>query len=362
MKNILYVLLVFFIFYSCTKKKEVELVFLDEYVVKDSLEINNSFIGGLSGIDYANGFFYFVVDDSKSPRFVKAKIDIQQNKIKSVDFKNVFYLNDTTTAFYNENFLDLESIFIDKETQEVNFVSEGSILKGKSPSVFATDSLGNFVCSYTIPDYFIPNKIVKLKHNGAFEGSSNSINGQGFWVAMESPLIVDGDEPTFKKASSPIRITYFDKESKKATKQFAYQLEHITKPSKGNINLNGLTSILEYKENHFFIIERTYQSGYGALGNIIRIFEATADETTTNVLDIESLKETVFTPLKKRLVFNFEDVRGELTEGIVDNIEGISFGPKLANGNESLVLVSDDNFQLYGKQLNQFILLEIVNK
>ncbi|MFT5214580.1 MAG: hypothetical protein ACI9WV_002311, partial [Patiriisocius sp.] len=28
--------------------------------------------------------------------------------------------------------------------------------------------------------------------------------------------------------------------------------------------------------------------------------------------------------------------------------------------NRSLVLVSDDNFQMFGKQLNQFILLEIV--
>jgi hypothetical protein len=362
MKNILYVLLVFLFLYSCTKKKEVALVFLDEYVVKDSLEINNSFIGGLSGIDYSNGFFYFVVDDSRDPRFIKAKIDIQQNKIKSVNFKKVVCLNDTTSDFYNKNFLDLESIFIDNKTQEVNFVSEGSIYKGKSPSVFVTDSLGNFIHSYIIPDYFIPNAIAKLKHNGAFEGSSKGINGKGFWVAMESPLIVDGDEPVFKKTSSPIRITYFDKKSKKATKQFAYQLEHITKPSKGNINLNGLTSILEYKENHFFIIERTYQSGYGAYGNIIRIFEASVDETTTNVLDVQSLKETDFIPLKKRLVFNFEDVRSELTEGIVDNIEGITFGPKLANGNQSLVLVSDDNFQVYGKQLNQFVLLEIENK
>ena len=44
---------------------------------------------------------------------------------------------------------------------------------------------------------------------------------------------------------------------------------------------------------------------------------------------------------------------------IVDNIEGITFGPKLPNGNQSLLLVTDDNFQIYGKQLNQFILLEI---
>ena len=362
MKNILYVLLVFLMFYACAKKKEVGLRFLDEYIVKDSLLVNNSYIGGLSGIDYSKGFYYFVIDDAKNPRFVKAKIDIQGNEMKSVDFMNVFYLNDTATTFYKDSFLDLESIFIDDETQEVNFVSEGFIRNKKSPLVFTTDSVGKFVYNYTIPDYFIPKADQNIKHNGVFEGSSKSINGKGFWVAMEAPLTSDGEEPAFKKTSSPVRITYFDKKTKKATKQFAYQLEYITKPSKGDINLNGLTSILEYKENHFFIIERTYQNGYGAYGNIIRIFDAYVDESTTNTLDIQSLKETAFIPLKKRLVLNFEDIKGELTEGIIDNIEGLTFGPKLTNGNQSLVLVADDNFQLYGKQLNQLILLEIENK
>ncbi len=358
-KNISYILLIAFVFYSCNQKKEIALVFLDEYIVKDSLAIENSFVGGLSGIDYAKDFFYFVVDDSEKPRFLKAEIDIKQDKINSIKFKNVVYLNDTTTSFYNENILDLESIFIDKETEEVNFVSEGSIQKGKKPSVFTTDSLGNFVCSYELPNYFIPNTISKLKHNGVFEGSSKGVNEKGFWVAMESPLIVDGDEPGFKKTSSPVRITYFDKKSKKAIKQFAYQLEHITKPPKGKTNLNGLTCMLEYTANHFFIIERTYQSGYGNYGNGIKIFDAHIDEKTTNILEVESLREKDFTSLQKRLIFDFEDVRDKLTKGIVDNIEGVTFGPKLSNGNQSLILVSDDNFQLYGKQLNQIILLEI---
>jgi len=62
------------------------------------------------------------------------------------------------------------------------------------------------------------------------------------------------------------------------------------------------------------------------------------------------------------LVFNFNDVKQQLTEGIIDNIEGITFGPKLANGNQSLLLVSDNNFQAFGQQLNQFILMEISTK
>ncbi len=176
---------------------------------------------------------------------------------------------------------------------------------------------------------------------------------------MEGPLNIDGVEPTFTKTQSPIRITYFDNKTKKATKQFAYQLEHIIRPAKGNINLTGVTSMLEYKENHFFIIERTYQNGYENSPNTVRIFDAKIEENTTNILNTASLKESEYKPLTKKQIFNFNDVQDKLTNKIIDNIEGITFGPKLSNGNQSLILVSDDNFQLYGKQLNQFILLEI---
>jgi hypothetical protein len=179
---------------------------------------------------------------------------------------------------------------------------------------------------------------------------------------MEAPLRKDGEEPTFIKTQSPVRITYFDATSEKATKQFAYQLEEITKPAKGDINLNGVTAILEYEKNRFFIIERTYQSGYGAYGNIVRIFDAEITSETTNILDIDALNKSKYTVLKKRLLIDFEDLKNKLTAGIIDNIEGITFGPILENGNRSLLLVSDDNFQLYGKQLNQFILLELATK
>jgi hypothetical protein len=185
---------------------------------------------------------------------------------------------------------------------------------------------------------------------------------KGFWSVLEAPLRKDGEEPTFTKTLSPVRITYFDAASEKATKQFAYQLEGITKPAKGDVNLNGVTAILEYEKNRFFIIERTYQSGYGAYGNIVRIFDAEITSEMTNILDIDALKKTKYTALKKRLLINFEDLKNRVTAGIIDNIEGITFGPILENGNRSLLVVSEDNFQLYGKQLNQFIVLEIATK
>lgn len=353
--------LILFGFLSCKKESNIQLKFVDEYIVQDSLVFKNTIIGGISGIDYHKDKYYMVVDDAKDPRILVTDINISNDKINAVEFLSLFQLKDTTNQFYKENALDLESIFVD-DFERINLVSEGKIYKGKNPSIFTIDKNDGLVEQISIPEYFKANSKAKPKHNGTFEGSSVSYNRKGFWVAMEAPMKADGEEPTFHKTQSPIRITYFDNQFKKATKQFAYQLEKIDKPAKGKINLNGVTAILEYAENQFFVIERIYQSGYGALGNTVRIFKAKIDNKSTNTLNIQSLKQTNYIPLKKELMFDFELAKDQLTDGIIDNIEGITFGPKLSNGNQSLILVSDDNFQVYGKQLNQFILLEIVKE
>jgi hypothetical protein len=252
MKNFYFLLIFGFFLLSCKTAGDVQLNFLDEYILADSIAFKNTVIGGLSGIDHVNNEYYFVVDDARNPRVLSANIVITDNKIQSIDFKDVIFLNDSTTIFYKENSLDLESIFVDEKTNKINLVSEGSIRRGKLPSIFNIDKKGKFLGSFQLPGNL--SDLKNMKHNAAFEASSKSMDQKGFWAAFEAPLKSDGEDPTFKKTSSPIRITYFDKESKKATKQFAYLLEHISKPAKGNINLNGATAILEYKENHIFKI------------------------------------------------------------------------------------------------------------
>jgi len=354
--NYLYFFLIVFVF-GCTRETSIKLEFVDEYVLRDSTQFKHTLVGGISGIDYNNGNYYMVVDDSKSPRVLKAKIKIKQNKISSIDFTDVIHLDDSI-SFFKNNFLDLESVFVD-EQNHINLVSEGFIKDGKDPSIFVINKQGDFVGSYGLPKYFKANSNSKPRHNAVFEASCKSFDKYGFWIGMEGVLEVDGEEPSQLKEKSPIRITYYDVSNNEATNQFVYLLDAIKKPVKGDFNVNGVTAILEYAKNTFFVVERAYQSGYGINGNIVKIYKVVLDEQITNTLKIPSLKDKTYTAVKKELVFDFDDVRGQLTEGIIDNIEGITLGPKLSNGNESLILISDDNFQRFNKQLNQFILLEI---
>ena len=357
MKNIFFLFIFFIGFASCHKKEKTSLTFLDEYVIRDSLLFENQIVGGLSEVDFTNNQLYFVVDDAQNPRVLVSKLQIDSNKIQAIRFQKTIFLSDSVSDFYTKNHLDLESLFVDESTNELYITSEGSIKNNKKPLFFKMNSEGNFLEDFSLPKSLI--EIKNLKHNGTLEASSKSVDKKGFWLGMESPLQSDGEEPSFALQNSPIRITYIDKKTNNATKQFAYQLENISKPSKGSINLNGLTAMLEYKPNHFLMLERIYQNEFGSYGNSVKIFEAVLESKTTNIIEIDSLKNQSYIPLKKRLLFDFDSIKNELTEGIVDNLEGITFGPILPNGNRSILVVSDDNFQIYGKQLNQIILLEL---
>jgi len=356
MKSTLYALCFLLLCIGCSQPKEISISFVDEFTFPDSTYFKGNVIGGLSGIDYFNNEYYFIVDDANIPRVLIADILFEKDTISQVNFKEEISIMDTTSQFMKNTILDLESVFIDKKGN-LNLVSEGSINYKRNPSIFSITKKGKFVETYELPENM--EELNNFRHNAAFESSTRSIDKNYFWVATEAPLKSDGEEAQLQETNSPVRFTRFNSSTKKVEKQYVYQLEAVPKEKKGNINLNGITAMLELKEETFLVIERAYQNNYGSYGNTVLLYEAKATKNTTNVFDLQSLKDKKYIPLEKRLLLNFNDIKSELTEGIIDNIEGITLGPKLKNGNRSLILVSDDNFQVYGKQLNQFIVLEI---
>jgi hypothetical protein len=73
----------------------------------------------------------------------------------------------------------------------------------------------------------------------------------------------------------------------------------------------------------------------------------------TNVKNHKTLQNQKLELASKKLILNMDDL------GIfIDNIEGLTFGPKLVNGNPSLIFVSDNNFS--DKQKTQVLVFELV--
>ncbi len=76
----------------------------------------------------------------------------------------------------------------------------------------------------------------------------------------------------------------------------------------------------------------------------------------TDVLDIDALYDggspIAFTPVSQQEVFAFDDLGMA-----IDNIEGMTFGPPLPDGRQTLVVVSDNNFG--AGQFTQFVVLAV---
>ena len=98
-------------------------------------------------------------------------------------------------------------------------------------------------------------------------------------------------------------------------------------------------------------MERSFSVGVPGTGNEIKLYSV-ALPGATNVLGVPSLAGLDVQPVQKTLLLDL----GSL--GIpLDNVEGMTLGPKLPDGRQSLVMVSDNNFA--ASQFTQFLLFAL---
>ncbi|MDH7446713.1 esterase-like activity of phytase family protein [Aquimarina sp. 2201CG14-23] len=339
------------------------LEYIDEFIIPVQ-NIDGVPIGGFSGIDYKNGNWYIISDGSDPIRYYTADISYNQDQFTNVSIHTMIEIKDALGNSFSENQVDPEAIRFDTSTGNLIYTSEGAIANGINPALLEITTDGNQLQSFTLPNHLAANTVDDLsgpRHNGALEALSISFDTNAYWIGMELPLIEDGPEPTITETESPVRVTRIDKSTKQAERQFAYELDPVDRaPALGTtFTINGLVEILEYDENKFLAIERSFSSGYLDGGNTVKIYKVDATNAT-NTLTTTVLSAGTYTKATKTLLFEFEDIRNQLTNGIVDNIEGITFGPTLIDGSKSLVVVSDNNFNAFLPQLNQLIVFRVV--
>ncbi|MEJ0096738.1 MAG: esterase-like activity of phytase family protein [Bauldia sp.] len=137
--------------------------------------------------------------------------------------------------------------------------------------------------------------------------------------------------------------------------QVAYPVDAIpAAPGPGKPADNGVSDFLSDNDaNHLIVIERSgVQAADGQYKDYIRLYAADTS-VATDVQSIPSLVGATYTSVAKHLLLDLD----KASIGYVDNIEGISWGPKLSDGNDTLILVSDNNFN--SSQQTQFLAFEI---
>lgn len=342
------------------EKDITSLQFVDEYVLPDGSIYAGTTVGGLSAIDYADGKWYMISDDAKTPiRFYTADIQFNENGFENVTINGVTELLNGSNLPFADGEVDPESIRV-TSGGSLLWSSEGNIKSGIDPFVRLASADGSYKSSISLSEKFKVSDDENRgpRHNGVIEGLSVAYDKVGYWASMELPLFQDGVEPIVEDTDSPVRIAYINA-SGAFGKEFAYELDPIARKfDETAFTVNGVVEILEYDTDKFLVLERSFSTGYADGGNNVKIYDVDASKAT-DVSGMDSLKDADYIKATKKLLFDFESVRNQLTDGVVDNIEGITFGPELENGNRSLVLVADNNFSAFGPQLNQFILLEV---
>ncbi|MDB5232291.1 MAG: hypothetical protein JWN76_3096 [Chitinophagaceae bacterium] len=346
--------------------------FINEYDVPFNFSYLKTSVGGLSGIDYdkKNDLYYLISDDRSAfnpARFYTAKIKISADKIDSVYFTGINFLTDATGSFYPSSKQnpsrtpDPEAIRFNPSKNQVTWTSEGErTVKSKenavieNPAIYITSLTGDLIDSFSLPPNLYMHETEKgPRQNGVLEGMTFADNYKWLFVNVEEPLYEDGPRAGLTDASAFIRLYKFDAITKKNIAQYAYKLDPVARAAEpaDAFKINGVPDILYAGRNKLFIIERSFSTGHANC--TIKVFLAALDKAT-NILNNPSLSSNKnFTPVQKRLILNMDDL-GIFT----DNIEGVTFGPQLSNGHQSLIFVSDNNFSK--EQRTQFLLFEIV--
>ena len=321
-------------------------------------------IGGLSGVTYdALNNRYYAISDDRS-QVAPARFYTFSANLPQVTFTNVTTLKDANGNLFPLNSLDPEGIAL-TNNNTVFISSEGEVNPsvGRVTNPFINEfslTTKQQIRSLPIPTKFLPvvddtngNGVIDagdvqlsgVRNNLAFESLTIAPDQKTLYTATESALFQDGAIASLTNGSRS-RILQYNLITGEPEKEYLYNVDTIPatpNPTTGSAD-NGLVDLLAIDNRGTLLaLERSFSTG---VGNTIRIYQVSL-QGATDISFVDSLNNlsseqvAAIQPVEKRLLLNLNSLN--LPNG-TDNIEGITFGPVLPDGRQSIVLVSDNNF------------------
>jgi hypothetical protein len=215
--------------------------------------------------------------------------------------------------------------------------SEGIAYRSTTGSVFVADEVASTITEFSLADGGTLGSVPVPTIYGPANVQANmgleslAWGPGGLWTANEEALGPDGPLAT-TAAGSWVRIQRFD-QSLAPAGQWGYRTDSVSANSPlTTLERSGVVDLLPWTSTGLLVLEREFG------GSFLPSFRSRLYFVDTTTADDVSLLPGIgaggFTPLAKSLLW-------EGTFG-TSNFEGMTFGPTLADGSRSLLLVSDN--------------------
>ena len=338
-----------------------ELDFLGEATLAAGAQFQGTVVGGLSSLTYdEERDVYYAISDDQGPgfaagstpaRFYTLAIDVSDGTLGAGD---VTVLAVTTLLGpdgqpFPALSLDPEGLTLTRDDTLV-ITSEGIPAKGIAPFVREFDLSGQQVDELPVPGYYAPTATQGVRPNLGFEAAAVAPNGQALFVGAENALVQDGPAASLT-TGSPARLLRYQLKNGRLDREYVYPTDPVAEAPvpAGQFTVNGLVELLPLNNQFLLAMERSFSVG---AGNTIRIYRVALPGATdvSGVDDLDSLNRV--RTAQKTLLLDLDELGLTL-----DNLEGMTLGPRLPDGRQSLLLVSDNNFT--AGQVSQFLLFAL---
>ncbi|MBZ4487144.1 esterase-like activity of phytase family protein [Microbacterium sp. cx-55] len=276
---------------------------------------------------------------------------------EGLQVSSVTTLRDANGAEFDRRTVDPESIRVDPDGG-VLWTTEGATSAGIPPALWVSGADGTVTGSIPLPGAFVPQVvdgrvITGSRDNKSLESLAVSPDQTIVTTAVENSLVQDGPAASLN-TSSPSRVVRFDRSTGQDVGQYVYRVDPVedapTEPLPAPINTysadRGLSELVALNSTDYLAVERSFASGVGYRIKVYwtSILGATDVRATAQLAGDEKV-------MPKRLIFDFAS-----TDVTPDNVEGITWGPTLTNGDRTLVLSVDDNFGFLGSNTSFHLL------
>lgn len=225
-----------------------------------------------------------------------------------------------------------------RDMEGITYVAEDStiLISGEADNKIMEYSLENG--KRTEREFDMPDSLRNSAPNYGYEALTYCAQTGKFWTVSESTLPIDGTPASpSNKVENHLRLLCFDKDLK-LTAQYPYRMDMPTvKSSKADIYAIGVSALCALDDGRLLVLEREAFVPKLKIGAFVKckIFVVDPDDDSYAV----SLHKKLLAEFKTRFTGVAKDFA---------NYEGMCLGPKLNDGSQVVVMISDSQNQYKG--------------